>query len=117
MVDKILYAGLLFSQVFTFAAYVVVSAGAALLQKKANTLELFDGMNETTLAATTLVYNQVFSYTNYINPYPHDRQYQFQYQWWIIEFELFVFLLTACCTLFPSTIPRMRPVALTFIAR
>jgi hypothetical protein len=37
-------------------------------------------------------------------------------QWWIIEYELFIFLITAACTLFPAIIPRVRPVALTFIA-
>lgn len=54
--------------------------------------------------------------TTYIIAYPQQPQYQFQYQWWIIQFELFVFLLTAACTVFPSIIKRMRPVALTFIA-
>jgi hypothetical protein len=43
-------------------------------------------------------------------------RYQFQYQWWIIEFEFFIFCLTAVCTLFPRIIPRLRPVALTFLA-
>ena len=38
-------------------------------------------------------------------------------QWWIIEFEFFVFALTLLCTLFPTTVmPRLKPVALTFIA-
>lgn len=32
------------------------------------------------------------------------------------QFELAIFLLTAACTVFPSIIPRMRPVALTFLA-
>ncbi len=54
--------------------------------------------------------------TQYIIPYPQQPQYQFQYQWWIIELELFVFLWTAAITLFPALIPRVRPVALTFIA-
>jgi hypothetical protein len=114
--NSIVYAGLVVAQVLTFCAYAVVTAGAALLQKKANTLTLFDGLSAEDTAATTVVYNDVFQSTTYIIPYPQRPQYQFQYQWWIIEFELFVFLLTATCTLFPSIIPRMKPVALTFIA-
>jgi hypothetical protein len=35
---------------------------------------------------------------------------------WIIEYELFVFLITAVLTAFPSMIPRGRLVALTFLA-
>ncbi|KAG2440375.1 hypothetical protein HXX76_004481 [Chlamydomonas incerta] len=113
-VNKFLYAGLVASQLLTLAAYVVVTAGAALLQKKANTLTLFD--TEDGIKTYTGPYTEVFQSTTYIIPYPQQPQYQFQYQWWIIEFELFVFLLTATCTVFPSIIKRMRPVALTFIA-
>ena len=54
--------------------------------------------------------------TTYIIPYPEKPEHQFQYQWWIIEFEFFVFVLTLVPTLFPSILPRMRPVALTFMA-
>ncbi|PNH08109.1 hypothetical protein TSOC_005369 [Tetrabaena socialis] len=114
--NRILYAGLVFAQVFTFCAYVVVSAGAALLQKKANTLALFNGLNEADTKATIQVYNDVFQSTTYIVPYPQRPQYQFQYQWFIIQFELFVFLITASITVFPAAIHRVRPVALTFIA-
>ena len=39
-----------------------------------------------------------------------------QYEWWIIEFELFIFAITAFLTLFPRFIPRGRAVALTFLA-
>ncbi|KAG2455140.1 hypothetical protein HYH02_000959 [Chlamydomonas schloesseri] len=113
-VNKMLYAGLVVSQLLTLAAYVVVTAGAALLQKKANTLTLFDTPEG--VAKYTNIYMETFQSTQYIIPYPKRPQYQFQYQWWIIEFELFVFLLTATCTVFPSIIKRVRPVALTFIA-
>ncbi len=37
----------------------------------------------------------------YIIPYPQQPQYAFQYQWWIIQFELFIFVLTLGLTLFP----------------
>ncbi|KAG2490319.1 hypothetical protein HYH03_011274 [Edaphochlamys debaryana] len=116
MSNKIIYAGLVVSQLLTFAAYVVVSAGAALLQKKANTLTLFNGLEGQDLKDMRDGYSEVFQSTTYIIPYPQQPKYQFQYQWWIIEFELFVFLLTATCTIFPSIIRRLRPVALTFIA-
>ena len=39
-----------------------------------------------------------------------------QYQWWIIQVELVLFLLTAFLTIKPSFIVRARPVALTFLA-
>lgn len=39
-----------------------------------------------------------------------------QYQWWIIQVELVLFLLTALLTIKPSFIVRARPVALTFLA-
>ncbi|KAG2490321.1 hypothetical protein HYH03_011272 [Edaphochlamys debaryana] len=116
MSNKIIYAGLVVSQLLTFAAYVVVTAGAALLQKKANTLTLFNGLEGQDLKDMRDGYSEVFQSTTYIIPYPQQPKYQFQYQWWIIEFELFVFLLTATCTIFPSIIRRLRPVALTFIA-
>lgn len=36
---------------------------------------------------------------------------------WIIEYELFIFLLTAAATIFPARLlHRIRPVALTFMA-
>eukprot|EP00798_Chlamydomonas_sp_ICE-L_P009460 gene9460-32445_t len=111
-----IYYGLVFAQVFTFVAYAVVSAGAALLQERANNLPLWDGLNETSLAATEAVYNDVFQSTTYIIPYPGRPQYQFQYQWWIIEFEFFCFAITAGLTLFPAFIPRGRPVALAFLS-
>eukprot|EP00197_Chlamydomonas_leiostraca_P004576 CAMPEP_0202863864 /NCGR_PEP_ID=MMETSP1391-20130828/4325_1 /ASSEMBLY_ACC=CAM_ASM_000867 /TAXON_ID=1034604 /ORGANISM="Chlamydomonas leiostraca, Strain SAG 11-49" /LENGTH=194 /DNA_ID=CAMNT_0049543539 /DNA_START=117 /DNA_END=701 /DNA_ORIENTATION=- len=113
---NILYAGLVISQLLTLAAYVVVTAGAAMLQKRANNLPLWKGLTDEQLKATIPVYNDVFQSTGYIIPYPQNPEYQFQYQWWIIQFELFVFLLTATCTVFPAIIPRLRPVALTFIA-
>lgn len=114
--NKIVYAGLVVSQVLTFCAYVVVTAGAALLQKKANTLTLFDGLQGQALQDTIDVYNEVFQSTTYIIPYPQRPKYQFQYQWWIIEFEFFIFVWTAVATMFPSIIRKVRPVALTFIA-
>lgn len=115
--DRLLYAGLCVSQFLTFASYAVVSAGAALLQKKANTLALFDGLDAADLQSTRSVYSEVFQDTGYIIPYPQRPKYQFQYQWWIIELEFFVFCLTLACTVFPrSVLPRLRPVALTFIA-
>jgi hypothetical protein len=54
--------------------------------------------------------------TTYIIPYPQQPQYQFQYQWWIIEFEFFAFCWSLAATAFPSILHRLRPVALTFIA-
>lgn len=39
-----------------------------------------------------------------------------QYQWWIIQVELVIFLFTALLTIKPSLIARARPVALTFLA-
>jgi len=39
-----------------------------------------------------------------------------QYQWWIIQVELVLFLFTALLTIKPSFIARARPVALTFLA-
>ncbi len=44
-------------------ACAVLVRAAALLQQKANTLTLFDGLNATQLAATTAVYNDVFQST------------------------------------------------------
>ncbi|KAG1660777.1 hypothetical protein FOA52_010387 [Chlamydomonas sp. UWO 241] len=111
-----IYWGLVVAQLVTFAAYAVVTAGAALLQKKANTLTLFDGLDPAALEATIEVYNAVFQSTTYIIPYPLQPQYQFQYQWWIIEYQFFLFAITAVLTLFPAFIPRGRIVALTFLA-
>lgn len=54
--------------------------------------------------------------TTYIIGYANKPIYQFQYQWFIIEFEFCIFALTAFLTLFPKHIARGRPVALTFIS-
>jgi hypothetical protein len=54
--------------------------------------------------------------TTYIIGYADKPRFQFQYQWWIIEFEFFIFAITAFLTLFPRHIPRGRIVALTFLA-
>lgn len=72
-------------QLFTFAAYAVVTAGAAMLQKRANNLPLWDGLTAEQTKATRAVYDDVFQSTTYIIPYPQRPAYQFQYQWWIIE--------------------------------
>lgn len=116
MSAKMIYAGLCVGQLITFVAYAVVTIGAALLQSRANNLPLWVGLDAEGLKATTAVYNDVFQSTQYIIPYPQQPRFQFQYQWWIIQFELFIFAMTAICTLFPKLIPRVRPVALTFLA-
>uniref|UniRef100_A0A7S2QUA5 Uncharacterized protein n=1 Tax=Chlamydomonas chlamydogama TaxID=225041 RepID=A0A7S2QUA5_9CHLO len=114
--SQLVYYGLVFAQFLTFCAYVVVTAGAALLQARANDLPLWENLVGQKLKDTEDAYREVFQSTNYIIPYDHQPKYQFQYQWWIIEYELCIFLLTAALTLFPALIPRLRPVALTFIA-
>lgn len=114
--DRLLWVGLIIAQFLTFCSYVVVTAGAALLQAKANTLTLFDGLTGTALSNMQAAYDDVFQSTNYIIPYKSDPKYQFQYEWWIIELEFFIFALTAFLTLKPSYIPRLKPVALTFLA-
>jgi hypothetical protein len=111
-----IYKGLVVAQLFTFIAYAVVSAGAALLQEKADNLTLFKGLSKADREATLKVYDDVFQSTTYIIPYPERPWYQFQYQWWIIELEFFVFCITLFCTVFPKHIARVKPVALTFIA-
>ncbi|KAG1677607.1 hypothetical protein FOA52_010388 [Chlamydomonas sp. UWO 241] len=113
---NMIYWGLVVAQLVTFAAYAVVTAGAALLQEKANNLTLFDGLDPEALEATIKVYNEVFQSSTYVIPYPQQPQYQFQYQWWIIEYQFFLFAITAVLTLFPAFIPRGRIVALTFLA-
>jgi hypothetical protein len=89
---------------------------AALLQQKANSLTIWDGLTQKELDELTETYTEVFQSTQYIVPYPQRPAYQFQYQWWIIEMQFFIFALTAGLTLFPSAIERARPVALTFLA-
>jgi hypothetical protein len=116
MSNKVIYIGLVASQLFTLAAYVVVTAGAALLQEKANNLKIWSGLSASETAGLTAAYNDVFQSTTYIIPYPQQPQYQFQYQWWIIEFEFFAFCWSLAATAFPSILHRLRPVALTFIA-
>mmetsp|Transcript_29775 Transcript_29775/g.50001 ORF Transcript_29775/g.50001 Transcript_29775/m.50001 type:complete len:198 (-) Transcript_29775:288-881(-) len=111
-----IFYGVVASQLVTLVAYVVVTVGVGLLQVRANDLPLWRGQSADQRAATVPVYNDVFFKTQYIIPYPDDAAYQFQYQWWIVEFELFVFLLTAPCVLFPRFIERVRPMALTFLA-
>ena len=54
--------------------------------------------------------------TAYIIPYPQRPQYQFQYQWFLIELELLIFLLTLGATLYPPAIARVRPVALSLLS-
>eukprot|EP00899_Mesostigma_viride_P013073 jgi/Mesvir1/21767/Mv04169-RA.2 len=114
--SNFIYAGLCVAQFLTFCSYVVVTAGAALLQKKANTLKIWDGLTATETAGLTAAYNDVFQSTQYIIPYPKQPEFQFQYEWFIIEFELFIFLITATCTLFPKILTRVRPVALTLMS-
>mmetsp|Transcript_25984 Transcript_25984/g.64944 ORF Transcript_25984/g.64944 Transcript_25984/m.64944 type:complete len:197 (+) Transcript_25984:111-701(+) len=112
-----IYYGLAAGQLITFVAYAVVTAGAALLQKRANNLPLWDSAtNEAELAALQAAYTNVFQSTTYIIPYPTQSQYQFQYQWWIIQMQFVIFAFTAICTLFPALIQRMRPVALAFLS-
>lgn len=114
-----IYWCLCLAQFLTFCAYVVVTAGAALLQERANSLPLWELEGASNTDPTNPIYQAyvgVFQSSNYIIPYPAESQYQFQYQWWIIEYEFAIFALTAILTLFPSLIERARPVALTFLA-
>lgn len=113
---NLVYVGLCAAQLLTLCAYVVVTVGAALLQKQANNLPLWNGLSGKTLDDTIAVYNEVFQNTQYIIPYAQQPQYQFQAQWFIIQFQLCIFVLTLALTVFPSLIPRLRPVALTFLA-
>mmetsp|Transcript_19867 Transcript_19867/g.59018 ORF Transcript_19867/g.59018 Transcript_19867/m.59018 type:complete len:197 (-) Transcript_19867:321-911(-) len=107
------------AQFLTFSGYVIVTAGAALLQERANSLPLWGTPGADNTDPTNAVYQtyvNVFQSSNYIIPYPADSQYQFQYQWWIIEYEFAIFILTLALTIFPSLIERVRPIALTFLA-
>lgn len=54
--------------------------------------------------------------TTYIIGYANQPEFQFQYEWFIIEYEFCIFALTAFLTIFPKHIPRGRIVALTFMA-
>lgn len=54
--------------------------------------------------------------STYVIPYPDRGFHQWQYQWWIIEFEFFIFCITAVCTLKPASIPRMKVVCLALLA-
>ncbi|KAG1662118.1 hypothetical protein FOA52_012979 [Chlamydomonas sp. UWO 241] len=85
-----------------------------MLQMRASNLPLWEGMDAETRAATEIVYNSVFQSSNII-PYPSKPDYQFSYQWWILEAELAIFILTAFATIFPARIERLRPVALAFL--
>lgn len=113
-----LYAGLVFSQIFTLVAYVLVTIGAALLQNKADT-DVHDLMTAGgwSTSPTKQVYTEVFTGAN-IMPYTQSKmlKFQFQYQWWIIEFELLIFVLTALLTLMPKHIARGKAVALPLLA-
>lgn len=119
---NLMYGGLVFAQIVTFAAYAVVTAGAALLQQRVGAVNdmLFPaGLKESdpeTYAANLAAYQDAFQSTTYMVPYPGRGRYQFQYEWWIIEMEFAIFALTAFLTIFPRFIPRARPVALTFLA-
>lgn len=112
--DKI-YIGLIFSQLLTFIAYGVVTIGAALLQNitdtKVRNAALANG------GALPGAYVTIFSSAN-ITPYVKANQlsFLFQYQWWIIELELVIFLITAGLTLMPKFIVRGRPVALALLS-
>jgi len=108
------YAGLVFSQLFTLIAYVVVSAGAGMLQNKFDTV-VRNGIKDGSVTSTTL--QTVLSGAR-MNVYTSVDKLPFilQYQWWIIQVELVLFLFTALLTIKPSFIARARPVALTFLA-
>ncbi len=54
------YFGLIGSQLLTLIGYIVVTIGATQLQKRANNLPLWQGLNSTQLDATIPVYNDVF---------------------------------------------------------
>lgn len=112
--SPVLHALLMLSQLVTLIGYVVVTVGVGMLQDRANNLPLWNGMTAEQRASTEPVYNDVFQSANVI-PYPSDSKYQFQHQWFIVQFELMVFLLTAPGVLFPRIIERVRPAALTFL--
>ena len=115
---------------FLFFLSSIILLGAALLQYRANNLVRngFDFTTETSNKLKALdptnpnagggdaAYNGLFTRTTYIIGYNDDPKFQFQYEWWIIEFEFFIFAMTAFLTLFPKHIPRGRIVALTFMA-
>merc|ERR1719446_876156 len=111
------YAGLVFSQLFTLIAYVVVSAGAGMLQNKLDTA-IRNGLKDTSTAADTQDALTSVLASARMNVYnPSDKlSFVLQYQWWIIQVELVLFLFTALLTIKPSFIARARPVALTFLA-
>merc|ERR1719446_1619396 len=111
------YAGLVFSQLFTLIAYVVVSAGAGMLQNKLDTA-IRNGLKDTSTAADTQDALTSVLASARMNVYNTSDKLSFvlQYQWWIIQVELVLFLFTALLTIKPSFIARARPVALTFLA-
>jgi len=98
----------------TLIAYVVVSAGAGMLQNKFDTV-VRNGIKDGSVTSTTL--QTVLSGAR-MNVYTSVDKLPFilQYQWWIIQVELVLFLFTALLTIKPSFIARARPVALTFLA-
>ena len=108
------YAGLVFAQLFTLIAYVVVSAGAGMLQNKLDTA-VRNGIKDGSVTPGGLF--EVLSGAR-MNVYTSVDKLPFvlQYQWWIIQVELVLFLFTALLTIKPSFIARARPVALTFLA-
>lgn len=53
--------------------------------------------------------------SQFLIPYPEQGRYQLGIAWWIIQFELFIFLWSAAATVFTSLRNRLRRVALSFL--
>jgi hypothetical protein len=101
--------GLLIAELLTLLAFIVTLGGLSAMQKQANKI------SGALPAATQLVYNDQFQSAGQ-TPYPNDGDKQFGLQWWILMFELFIFLtITFLLIAMPRQLLRLKHVALAFL--
>jgi len=115
--DKFIYFGLIFAQLLTLVAYTVVTFGAAFMQnifdtEIRNVLMAGDSAGFQAAVTDVLQSANIIPYMSKANTLP----FSLQYQWWIIEMELLIFLLTAMLTVMPKFIARGKPVALALLS-
>lgn len=98
--------GLGFAQILTLLGFIITLSGLSALQRQANTLQLDE--------ATAAVYTDVFQSAGQV-PYPGAYHDQFGLQWWLLWFELAIFILILVLLAVPRHLLRFKPALLVFL--
>jgi hypothetical protein len=99
--------GLMITQILTAIAFTIVLGGLASLQKQANTVSL-------PLPQQQALYIETFQ-AGGVRPYPGNGRYQFGLQWWILMFEIFIFMMIFVLLVMPRQLLRLKHAAMALL--